>query len=357
MRKNHWLAFILTVAALAACASAYWWTGARKQNSSVLSFLPRDPAAVVYIDFAALRQTTFLAQFAAWAPQPQKDPEYAQFLQDTGFDFERDLDHLAIATQKSADASALTFIAEGKFDRKKISAYALRNGKRQNANDREIFSVPLDAGKTTLSFTFVSDRLVVLTDSSNGLADTLGALGKWPGESDWQQRFTRLAGAPVFAVVHQDAGAALANKAPGGFRSPQLSSLLDQLQWLTIAGKPGGDQLQIVAEGESASETTSHQLADLLNGVVILAQTGLNDPKVRQQLNPEVRQAYLDLLKSADISKLDRGETKAVRLVFSVTPAFLDAARASLPSQPAPSSPSNRGPQKHAAAPSRKSGT
>ena len=125
----------------------------------------------------------------------------------------------------------------------------------------------------------------------------------------------------------------------------------------TIAGKPEGDQLRIVAEGECASENTSHQLADLLSGVVILAQTGLNDPKVRQQLSPEVRQAYLDLLKSADISKLDRGETKAVRLVFSVTPAFLEAARISLPLAPAPPSANKPGPRKQPAVSSRKSGT
>jgi hypothetical protein len=355
MRKQHWLALTLIVAVLAACASAYWWAGARKQYSSVLSLLPRDPTAVIYVDVAALRQTAFLAQLAAWAPQPRKDADYVQFLQDTSFDFERDLDHLAIATQRLAASSVVTFIADGKFDRQKISAFALRIGSKQNVNGREIFSVPIDAGKGTLSFTFVSDRLLVLTDSS-GLADTLASSSKWPGHNDWQQRFNRLAGSPVFAVVRQEAGAALADKAPGGFRSPQLSSLLDQLQWLTIAGKPEGDQLRVVAEGECASETTSHQLADLLNGVLIFAQTGLNDPKVRQQLNPAVRQVYLDLLKSADISKLDRGETKAVRLVFSVTPTFLEAARTSIPltAPPPPNKPDTR---KGPATSSRKSGT
>jgi hypothetical protein len=35
----------------------------------------------------------------------------------------------------------------------------------------------------------------------------------------------------------------------------------------------------------------------------------------------------LDVLKSADISKIDRRETKSVRLLFEITPQFLDAAR------------------------------
>src|SRR5262249_29461187 len=145
--------------------------------------------------------------------------------------------------------------------------------------------------------------------------------------NDWRQRFVRLAGSPVFAVIRQDAAASFADRAPGGLRSPQLSSLLTQLQWVTIAAKPDADQLRVVAEGESASESTQRQLADVLNGVLILAETGLNDPKLRQQLAPDIRQAFLELLKSADISRIDRGDTKSVRLVLSITPQFLDAAR------------------------------
>jgi hypothetical protein len=332
MRKQYWLALLVGIAFFAAGACYYLWRAEdRNQDFTVLTFLPQDPAAVIYVDVDALRRTAFLAQVAAWAPQPQKDPEYAQFLQDTGFDFERDLNHFAIATQKLAGASNLFFITDGKFNRKKISAYALRTGTKQNLNGREIFHVPLEEGKRTLSFCFVSDHLVILTDS-DGLSDALA--GQKPGQNEWQQRFRRLAGSPAFAVIRQDAGAALIDRAPGGFRSPQLSSLLNQLQWITLAAKPDGDQLRIIAEGESASEATARQLADLLNGVVILAQAGLGDPKVRQQLDPAVREAYLELLRSADISKLDRGDTKAVRLIVSVTAKFLEAARTYAPLAP-----------------------
>jgi hypothetical protein len=68
-----------------------------------------------------------------------------------------------------------------------------------------------------------------------------------------------------------------------------------------------------------------------MNGVVILAQLGLNDAKTRQQLDPAAREAYLELLKSAEISKIDRGDTKSVRLVFDITPGFLEAARRAPP--------------------------
>jgi hypothetical protein len=70
--------------------------------------------------------------------------------------------------------------------------------------------------------------------------------------------------------------------------------------------------------------------------VVILAETGLNDPKLKQQLDPATRQAYFELLKNADISRVDRGETKAVRVVLELTPQFLNAAHAALPAATPP---------------------
>ena len=56
-------------------------------------------------------------------------------------------------------------------------------------------------------------------------------------------------------------------------------------------------------------------------------KAGLNDAKTRQQLDPAVREAYLGLLKSADVRKMDRGTARSVRLVFDLNPSFLEAAR------------------------------
>jgi hypothetical protein len=58
----------------------------------------------------------------------------------------------------------------------------------------------------------------------------------------------------------------------------------------------------------------------------VLAQDGLNDPKLRQQMNPDERQAFLNLLKTADIAKINRSDSESVRLVLSVTPQLLAVA-------------------------------
>ena len=75
-------------------------------------------------------------------------------------------------------------------------------------------------------------------------------------------------------------------------------------------------------EGETGAEAPTRQLSDVINGLLVLAQTGLSDQKMREQLQPDVREAYLEMLKSADVSQIDRGETKSVRLIFDLTPGF-----------------------------------
>jgi len=345
MTKQKWIALAALLVLLTA-ATFFSYRRWGQQNGSareeILRLLPTDASAVFFADFGQLRPTPFLAQLYAWAPKSQVDAEYAQFVKDTGFDYERDLNRIAVAVENHGPDSALFAILDGKFDRQKVSAYALKNGSSTKTGARDIFSVPVAGTARNISFALLDNDRIALTNDSN-LSVFLDATKRPEDVADWLRRFERLAGSPVFAVIRQDgsAGAALAAQAPGGLRSPQLSTLLDQLQWITIAGKPENDRLRVIAEGECAAESTTRQLADVLNGVVILAEGGLNDPKTRQQLDPAMRAAYLDLLKSVDVSKVDRGDTKSVRLVFEITPGFLEAARKAkpvLPNSP-PSSP------------------
>jgi len=338
MKKRTWIGLVAVVVVLVAAV----FFGYRKwgvQNGSAreeaLALMPTDASAILFADFGELRQAPFVAKLYAWAPKPRADADYAQFVKETGFDYERDLDRMAIAVEKRGQDSTLFAILDGKFDRQKISAYALKDGSAVKTGGREIFSVPVSGSTKRIIFTFLRNDRIALTGDAN--LDVYLDAKKRPEEvSQWRARFERLAGSPVLAVIRQDAavGAALAAQAPGGLRSPQLSTLLDQLQWITLAGKPENDRLRVVAEGECAAEATARQLVDVMNGVVILAQGGLNEAKTRQQLDPAMREAYLELLKSADVSKIDRGDTKSVRLVFEITPAFLEAARKAPPVMP-----------------------
>jgi hypothetical protein len=341
MKMRRLAATILAAVAVSATAFyAYerWGGSGRSARNELLAQMPADAEAILYMDMDALRQSPFLAEMYRWAPEPKEDPEYSQFRNSTGFNYESDLNRVSIALLKHDQDTTLFAVADGRFDREKISAYALQTGTRESRGGREIFSVPLSGSARRITFTFLRNGRIALTNGASlesSLPPTRGDL-----DSDaqaWRERFRRLAGSPVFAVVRQDAaaGAALSTHAPSGLQSPQLSALIDQLQWITVAGKPEGDHLRVALEGEGAADVNTRQLSEVINGLLLLARAGLSDQKVRQQLQPEAREAYLEMLKSAEVSQIDRGETKSVRLIFDLTPQLLETARTARPVAPA----------------------
>jgi hypothetical protein len=336
-RWTLWTAAILLVGSLAGLdAYRRLHDAGVPSRDPVLSIIPPDASAVVFADLTELRRSPFATEFYNWIPKNQVDADYVQFSRETGFDYERDLDRVAIAFIKTEKDSKLFAVAQGRFDRKKIEGYAARSGTRENRAGREIFSVPLDGAARRISFAFVSKDIITLTDAAD-IAPFLTLVTDGVDRRDWGERFNRVAGSPVFAVIRQDseAGSALAARAPGGFQSPQLASLLNQLQWITLAGKPQEGAIRIVAEGECPSAQISQQLSDILNGMLALAQAGLNGPETRRGLDPRLRDAYLDMIKGAEISRIDRGGAKSVRAVFDVTSNFLQAVSATAPTAPA----------------------
>lgn len=332
--KKH-LAIAAVAAALIALvvlvlAYQYWGRPRRDATADLLGQLPPGASEVIFVDVAALRQSPFLAELYRWAPAPTTDADYQHFVQATGFNYETDLNRVGIAILQRGQDSWLFAVADARFDHKKISAYALQTGTRETRNGREIFSVPLGGSSGRIAFSFLSNDRIALTNGADLVLSSQSAID--PDTPAWSERFRRLAGTPIFAVFRQDAGGgSLANQTPGGLSSPQFSALLNQLQWISVAGKPEANRLRVVLEAEASVQTNMRQLSDAVNGLLLLAQAGLNDPKVRQRLQPQVRDAYLEVLKSADVSEIDRGETKSVRLMFEVTPDFLEAARNALP--------------------------
>ena len=254
MKKESWIglgavAFILI--SFAVLGYQRWSGSSEAARGEALALMPPDASAVLFADFDELRRAAFIAELYAWAPKPQADAEYAQFLKDTGFDYERDLHRIAIGVEKHGTDSTLFAIADGEFDREKISAYASKSGTVAKNGGHEIYSVSVNGSPKKISFTFLNKNRMALTDAPD-LGVFLRTKAKNSDEAEWRARFERLAGSPIFAVIRQDAaaGSTLAAQAPGGLSSPQLSALLDQLQWITIAGKPDNDRLRVVADGE-----------------------------------------------------------------------------------------------------------
>jgi hypothetical protein len=344
------IAFASAAAVLIAASlvALYFSLGSDGQTRAhLLQLVPSDATAVIFVDLDELRASPFLAKLYTWAPQLKEDSEYAQFVRDSGFSYERDLRRVALAISNHGSTTNLFAVADGIFDRKKIEAFFSRSGKSRQQGKWKVFQLNAAPNEEPFSFAFLGSGRIAVGDSENFLA-ALSSMQNGSSQSEWTARFERLAGSPFFAVIRQDSALqrAFTSAAPGGFRSPQLASLLAQLQWISVAGKPDGEQLRVVADGECLDPAAASQLRDFLQGILLLAQNGLHDPKLRQKMNPEERQAYLEIIRSADIQKIDRGEWKSVRLSVEITPAFLDLAR--LSTAVAPAEPTAPAPEKSA---------
>src|SRR6202162_6394982 len=112
----------------------------------LLSEVPAGAPTLIYADLAAIRASTFYQQRPDRGPITLPDRDYADFVQSTGFDFEKDLDRVVIASwpaglsqgQDKQDKKTVV-VADGRFDRKKIRDYALRKGKVAQQGGREVF--------------------------------------------------------------------------------------------------------------------------------------------------------------------------------------------------------------------------
>jgi hypothetical protein len=325
MPKNRFLvaaAAVILLLLAGVFVYRHWNSTASDGNrETMLALMPDDASVVVYADSEQLRASPFLEELLRWAPKATPDRDYVQFLQATGFNYETDLNRLALSINRQSPNATAFAVADGKFDRKKIEAYGSRYASLKTADGKTLFAVPLSSSSRKAFFTFLRDDRIAWSNDSSYFFQKQ----QRDSQANWREHFLRLAGTPLFAVLRQDSGAAAAlSEAPGGLHSPQLAALLAQLQWISISAKPEGDLLRVAMEGECLTEGTERQLKEMLSGMVVLAQMGLNDPKARKQLDPAIREGYLALLQSADIEQVDRGTSKTVRVVFEVSPKLLE---------------------------------
>ena len=106
---------------LAAAFALYfvWFRTALPGRQAVLSLMPGSAETVLFVDLNDLRHAPFFVDLLAWAPKPALDPGYDQFRRDTGFDYEKDLDRIAVAFEKQGAQQIFFAVANGRFDQKK----------------------------------------------------------------------------------------------------------------------------------------------------------------------------------------------------------------------------------------------
>jgi hypothetical protein len=298
---------------------------------AMLSLLPPEAPYVIYADVHSLRSSAFLNRLIALVPAPNEDPEYAEFVRSTGFDYARDLDRVAIAIFPTTPLPTFVTFAEGRFDQQKIIAYALRTGKAEERDGHSVYILPSSTpgGDVTVRFA-AADRIeLVSLPHGNVLApryssDPVGAAMK--------EKINGVAGSPLFAVVRMDA--VPKDAAIGTFRIDAITSAMQGVKWLTLAAAPQGQDIRAVLEGECDSALDATQMNLALGGLRIMARGFLSEPATRRQFTPQGANALTKLVKQADISATG----KQVQLAVSFTPEILDGLAAPTPTTKPPSS-------------------
>jgi hypothetical protein len=328
-RKTILITAGLTVFAIA--GSVLLYSGLRRSSASdpspaeeLLSEVPSGAPTLFYADLAAIRASAFYQQRPDHGPIALPDREYADFVQSTGFDFEKDLDRVALASwptaltqgQNKQDQKKSILVADGRFDQRKIRDYVLRKGKLDRQQGHDVFQFPADKAGGWSSLTFLNDDRIAIVEGAS-IAPLLEHRGENSANDPARERAARVAGAAVFAITRVPT--APENFSPGGAQSAQLMSMARSVQWITLAARPEGNNMRLSLEGECLTPTDARQLQSTLQLLRMLGQAGLESPKTRQSMDPATLGVAETLLKSADVTVT----AERVRILVELTPEIL----------------------------------
>jgi hypothetical protein len=156
------LGIVLAGVSLAAGVVALKWRDNRNFNNPAvqLSRFPVESAVVASIDFVSLRRGGFLGP-AKTAPEA----EYKAFLDGTGFDYRKDLDHVYAAISTGGNF----FVVQGRFDWNRLGDYALHQG---GSCYQSLCRMPGSTPERRISFLPLRDDMMALAVSTDDLAAT-----------------------------------------------------------------------------------------------------------------------------------------------------------------------------------------
>jgi hypothetical protein len=307
---------------------------------SLISLLPANSTYVFYADAAVLRASPFVQKLLAALPSPKEERDYAEFVRRTGFDYTRDLDRVAVAVMPTDKGDVVLAVAEGRFDRQRISEYASSSPRLVgNYGDTLVFSTgersaaPPSKKREEILLGFISENRILLAQGVDAKQSLTFSREPPPISSNapLNERIARVAGSEFFAVGHVNP--LPTNLLPRDIVSGELKKTLDSIQWITFASRPAGDTLGVVVEAECASAADAKKLAWSLEGLRVLASAAggaLADPKSMKGSDPALAALFQTILKDGKLSSAER----FVRLSFSLGPDFLAALQPRPPSTP-----------------------
>ncbi len=248
LRLQPWQLAVLVVALSFGLIAVVRW---RKNSvtydaAHMISALPFERATLFYADVDALRKAGILDLVAG--SKAGEEPDYRKFVEQTGFDYRRDLDSVAAAFVSNASY----FTIHGRFQWKQLAAYALAQGGECRYT---ICSLPGSSLDRNISFYPLQPDVLALAVSSdaNGVSMIAPSVAL---------KLTPLAPEPVWIA----APAAVLTK-PGALPESVQALLgpVARAEKITLAAGPQGGQAQlrllVLCKSPEDAESVAHELS------------------------------------------------------------------------------------------------
>lgn len=168
-RRNLWIAFAVLVV-LGAIVAALLLR--KRAAPDVVRLLP-NADAILYINLEPVRLLTDLGKHP---PKNREPEEYAEFVQQTGFEFERDLDHAAFAIHygqpqgNRPGEARYSEILQGHFDGQRLTEYLRKLSKQvERYQDFDIYIIPLEGRTVRVVLLGVDTAAASNTDGSDAI--------------------------------------------------------------------------------------------------------------------------------------------------------------------------------------------
>jgi hypothetical protein len=310
-RRNLWiaLAVILVLGAIVAALLL------RKRAAPDAARLLPDADAILYVNLEPVRLLTDLGK----KPPKNREPEYEEFVRQTGFEFERDLNRAALAIHygntpgNRAAETRYSEILQGHFDGQRVSDYLRQMSQSvERYNDFDIYVIPLQGRTLRVVLLGLDTAAASNTDGSDaihGMVDRYKqAALPFAGPQLVADYYTRVPlGSVVWTVARIPANGAAQDRSelllPGSW-----SSLLPRGSVVVASARPLND-VHLRAQVITSNESEARNFAERVNTFLVLFKTldismdgGGPDPDVKKAFDSfEVRQDKNEAVLTASV--------------------------------------------------------
>ncbi|MFQ5695388.1 MAG: hypothetical protein ACE5HB_05315, partial [Terriglobia bacterium] len=217
-----------------------------------LDWLPAEAGLMAGVELAALRELPWLLALLDEAGgEVEQEPDYRAFVDATGFDYSRDLDRVWLSLFGASEQPHVAGVAEGRFDRAAIVAYARQQGATVSS-DRgvEIYEAPLEGtrGRNRFAFAFLDERRLAFGSDTERVRQVLAcAAGRAPavGTDEARRAEIELASAGQQAWLVNDPARWQPPTGGFDFGEEKIDELLSQL---VLGLRADAERLEVSAQ-------------------------------------------------------------------------------------------------------------